>query len=37
MDLGRNLGRAEALASGRGRNVDRLVGAAGLSGALALA
>ena len=37
MDLGRYLGRAEALARGRGRNVDRLVGAAGLSGALALA
>ena len=37
MDLGRYLGRAEALLRGRGRNVDRLVGAAGLSGALALA
>lgn len=36
-DLGRYLGRAEALPRGRGRNVDRLVGAAGLSGVLAFA
>ena len=37
VDLGRYLGRAEGLARGRGRNVDRLVEAVGLSGALALA
>lgn len=36
-DLGRNLGRAEALPRVRGRSVDLLVGTAGLSGALALA
>ena len=36
-DLGRNLGRAEALPRVRGRSVDLLVGTAGLSGAFALA
>jgi hypothetical protein len=35
VDLGRYLGRADALTRGRGRNVDRLVEAAGLSVALA--
>ena len=35
-DLGRYLGRAEALPRVRGRSVDLLVGTAGLSGALAL-
>jgi hypothetical protein len=37
VDLGRYLGRADALPSGRGRNVDRLEGTAGLAGVLALA
>jgi hypothetical protein len=37
VDLGRYLGRADALARGRGRNVDRLVEAAGLSGVFAFA
>ena len=37
MDLGRYLGRADVLTGGRGRSVDRLEGAAGLSGVLALA
>lgn len=36
-DLGRYLGRAEALPRVRGRSVDLLVGTGGLSGALALA
>ncbi len=36
-DLGRYLGRAEALARVRGRSVDLLVGTAGLSGVPALA
>ena len=31
------MGRADALPRGRGRNVDRLVGAAGLSGVLGFA
>jgi hypothetical protein len=37
VDLGRYLGRADGLARGRGRKVDRLVEAAGLSGVLAFA
>ena len=37
VDLGRYLGRADVLPRGRGRNVDRLVGAVGLSGVLAFA
>jgi hypothetical protein len=37
VDLGRYLGRADVLSRGRGRNVDRLVGTAGLSGVLAFA
>jgi len=35
VDLGRYLGRADVLPRGRGRNVERLVGAVGLSGVLA--
>jgi hypothetical protein len=37
VDLGRYLGRAEALPRGRGRSVDFLVGGAGLTGMLPLA